>query len=348
VMIEPQLPSQGLIQQNQLWNILVVNNGDPISGSTVQLSFQEEGTGRKIFSAVSGPVYLPKGPSQLSVKDVGAVQYDYLSSSYSSLTASGGLLPIGRFIACYTLSETTVKAQQLLAQDCLPVTVEPFSPPQLASPADKAQVSSAYPVLSWIAPAPVTMFNNLTYKLTLTEVLNGQSPSEALQRNPLLFMEVGIKDIALTYPSSYNRLQEGKTYAWQIVAQNDNTYSAATDVWSFTMKSDSFSVVLDRAAYPHLQRGPASTNFVAQQKMKFSYNNEANDSALQANIYTYNNGINMPLFTQSVTLKRGMNFIDLDLSGIRGLKDGTIYVLEMVNGRQENWDLRFKYEPLKE
>jgi len=47
-------------------------------------------------------------------------------------------------------------------------------------------------------------------------------------------------------------------------------------------------------------------------------------------------------------LKRGMNFIDLDLSGIKGLRQGEVYVLEMVNGRKENWDLRFRYEPLNE
>jgi hypothetical protein len=42
-----------------------------------------------------------------------------------------------------------------------------------------------------------------------------------------------------------------------------------------------------------------------------------------------------------------VNFIDLDLTGVRGLTAGNVYVLEMVNGRKENWDLRFKYEPLQ-
>jgi hypothetical protein len=348
VMMEPQLPSQGLLQQNQLWNILVVNNGDAVSGGVLQLSFQEEGSGRKIFSAVSGPIYLPKGPSQLSVKDMGAVQYDYLSSSYSSVSSSGGLLPIGRFIACYTLLESTPKGQQLLAQDCLPLAVEPFSPPQLSNPGDGSEVSASYPLFSWIPPAPVNMFNNLTYKMMLTEVLHGQTPSEALQRNPLLFMEVGLKDVSLAYPSSYTGLQAGKTYAWQILAQNDNTYAAATPVWSFKMTIDTLSVLLDRAAYPHLQRGAGNTDFVVQQKMKFSYDNEANDSSLTARLYTYDGGLNRVVYTKGVTLKPGLNFIDLDLSGVRSLSAGTVYVLEMVNGRQENWDIRFKYQPATE
>ena len=40
VMMQPQLPAQGLIQQNQLWNILVINNGDPASDCIIQLNFQ--------------------------------------------------------------------------------------------------------------------------------------------------------------------------------------------------------------------------------------------------------------------------------------------------------------------
>jgi len=347
-MMEPQLPSQGLLQQNQLWNILVVNNGDPLTDCVIGLVFQEEGGGRKIFSAVTGPVNLPKGASQLSVKDMGAVQYDYLSSSYNSLTASAGLLPIGRFIACYSLLQPQRKAGSQLSQDCLPVAVEPFAPPQLAYPADKSEISTSYPVFNWIAPAPVGMFSNLNYKLILTEVKNGQSPSDAIQRNPVLFIQAGIKDIALPYPSSYTALQQGKTYAWQVIAQNDNTYTAVTEIWSFSVKADSFSVILDKAAYPHLQRGPAATHFIVQRKMKFSYENEADDSLLTAKVYTFNNQGNVLVSSKEIMLKRGMNFIDFDLDRSSGMKAGQVYVLEMVNSRKENWDLRFRYEPVSD
>ncbi|HWK02509.1 MAG TPA: hypothetical protein VNS58_02690 [Puia sp.] len=345
VMMQPQLPSQGLLQQNQLWNILVVNNGDPVNGGVIQLSFQEEGSGRKIFSAITGSFYLPRGASQLSVKDMGAIQYDYLSSSYSNLAISGGLLPAGRFIVCYNLLQNPLKNALLLSQDCLPVAVEPFSPPQLAYPADKSEIATSYPVFNWIAPAPVNMFTNLQYKLIVTEMKNGQSPADAIQRNPILFIQTGIKDMALPYPSSYLALQQGSSYAWQVIAQNDNTYMAVTEIWSFRVKNDSFSVVLDKAAYPHLQRGAASSHFIVQQKMKFSYDNEANDSLLTARVYAYTSQGNSMVFTRDLVLKRGMNFIDLDLTGARGLQKERVYVLEIMNSRKENWDLRFKYEP---
>jgi hypothetical protein len=40
-----------------------------------------------------------------------------------------------------------------------------------------------------------------------------------------------------------------------------------------------------------------------------------------------------------------MNFIDFTLDGTRGMQKGREYVLELVNSRNENWDLRFRYEP---
>ena len=346
IMMEPELPSQGLFQQSQLWNILIVNNSEAAMNCVIQLSFQEEGTGRKIFDGVTAPLFLAKGANQLTVKDVGSVHYDYLSSSYNSLAASAGLLPAGNFIACYNLvSASNLKSPAALSQDCLPVSVEPLSPPQLAYPTDKSAITTSYPVFNWVGPAPANIFSNLNYKLILTEVKPGQQPADAIQRNPLLFIQVGIRDLALPYPSSYAALQPGKTYAWQVIAQNDNTYSAMTEIWSFTVKTDSMTVLLDRAAYPHLQRGPSPSQFAVQKKMKFSYSNESNDSLLTAKVYAYNSQGNTVILSRDVVLKPGMNFIDFDLGSARGMQAGAVYVLEMVNSRKENWDLRFRYEP---
>jgi hypothetical protein len=347
VILEPQLPSQGLIQQAQLWNILVVNNGEPLQRASLQLSFQEDGNGRTIFMATVTNLFLPSGVSQLSSKDVGAVQYDYLSAG-GNTALSGGLLPVGRFVACYSLLPNGAKGMQAAAQDCVPVTVEPFAPPQLAYPADGSDVTTDYPVFSWLAPMPANMFSNLSYKMVLTEVRKGQSPADAIQRNPILFYRDGLRDLALAYPSSYVALQKGKTYAWQIIASNENNYSASTDIWSFNLKDDSISIVLDNASYPHLQRGAGSNHFIVHEKIKCSYDNEAGDSALQLNIYEYRNEGKTSLISRQVGLQRGLNFIDFSLGDQDRLLKGREYILEIVNGRNENWDLRFRYEPLNQ
>jgi hypothetical protein len=346
-ILEPQLPSQGLIQQAQLWNILVINNGEPLQGAVLQLSFQEDGSGRKIFTATTAALFIPSGVSQLSSRDVGSVHYDYLSSGID-MTSSGGLLPMGRFIACYSLMSNGAKGIQAISQDCLPVTVEPFAPPQLAYPENQSDITTDYPVFNWLAPAPAAMFTDLKYKIVLTEVKKGQRPADAIQRNPILFFRDGLRDPTLVYPSSYVALQKGKTYAWQVIASNGNAYSAATEIWSFNYKNDSVSIVLDNASYPHLQRGAGSGHFIVHEKIKFSYENEAGDSVLPVHVYQYNRQGNIALIERKVKLQRGLNFLDFDLGKGDRLDKGKEYVLEIVNGRKENWDLRFRYEPLNQ
>jgi hypothetical protein len=345
VLLQPQLPSQGLVQQSQLWNVLAVNNGEPLQGCIIQLSFQEEGTGRKIFMATTGPLFLSSGVSQVTQQQIGAVQYDYVAPGGNAVT-SGGLLPVGRFVACYSLLPNGSKTMQAASQVCVSLTVEPFAPPQLAYPADKSEISTDYPVFNWLPPMPADLFTDLRYKMVLTEVREGQSAADAIQRNPILFFRDGLKEVALAYPSSYVALQKGKTYAWQVVASNGQTYSAATEIWSFTRKDDSPAIVLDNASYPHLQRGAGSNHFVVHEKMKFSYENEAGDSLLTVKIYDYNDRGNAPLLSRQVAVQRGSNFIDFELGSSGRFQSGRDYVLEIVNGWKESWDLRFRYEPL--
>jgi hypothetical protein len=278
---------------------------------------------------------------------VGSVHYDYLSSNIN-MTSSGGLLPIGRFIACYSLVSNGAKGMQAVSQDCIPVTVEPFAPPQLAYPADQSDITTDYPVFNWLAPVPSATFTDLRYKIVLTEVKKGQNPADAIQRNPVLFFRDGLRDPALVYPSSYVALQKGKTYAWQVIASNENTYSASTEIWSFNLKDDSLAIVLDNASYPHLQRGVGSSHFIVHEKVKFSYENEAGDSVLPVNIYQYKSQGNISVTGKQVSLQRGLNFLDFDLGSEGRLQKGQEYVLEIINGRKENWDLKFRYEPLNQ
>lgn len=344
-ILQPQLPSQGLIQQNQLWNMLVINNGDPIRNCEIQLNFQDATTGALVFKGTTGPLYIPSGVTQISQKDIGGVNYEY-GSNAANIARTGGLLPIGQFNVCYSMLAGESKLSGIALPVCMPLTVQPFSPPQLAYPADRSTVETEYPVFSWIPPMPANMFSSLNFKFVLTEVNPGQNPVDALSRNPILFYREGIKDMAFPYPSSYVALEKGKTYAWQVIATNENTYSAATEVWSFSLKTDTLYVLLDSAAYPHLKRGAGSNHFVTHDKMKFSYDNEAGDTSVMINIYPAENEHSAPVLTREIKLQRGLNFIDFEIDGASGFSSGQEYKLEIINGWKENWDLKFRYQPL--
>jgi hypothetical protein len=340
VLLEPQLPSQGIVQQIQLWNVMMINNENGPIQANLQMTFQEEAGGSILFKGSTSAISIPKGASQFNSGNLGVIHYEYFGG-YGAGSNNGGLLPVGRFVVCYSLIGKEVN----INPECLPLTVEPFSPPELIYPENNGVIHTTYPVLNWLAPMPVNMFSNLNYKLVITAVQNGQAPKVAIQRNPLLYVLDQIRQTSYVYPSSYVALEQGKTYAWQIIAQNGTTYSQATDVWSFTVAKDSIAISSDASSYPHLTRGAGAALFYASEKIKFSYENEAGDSIITVKLYTAEGPSGQTLNEVPVHLNRGINFIDLDLGSFKKLLPGNVYVLELINGRKEEWDLRFKYEP---
>ena len=344
IIIEPQVPSQGIVQQSQLWNLLIINNTSDAIHGVIQISFQQANGGAKVFNATSGELFIPKGATQITSGNAGAVRYDYFNSSGSG-AGTGGMLPIGQYSVCYNLTLDENKAIGMPSMDCIPITVEPFSPPQLVFPENNSVQSTSYPVLSWLPPMPLNMFTDLNYKLIISEVYDGQAPSIAIQRNPLLFVQGQIKQNSYVYPSSFVALKPGKTYAWQIIAQNGNTYSQATEVWSFIIRKDSLPVLRDDASYPHLQRGAGSSIFEVSEKIKFSYENEAGDSLVTIRLLQMNGSSQLLLNDVPVHLMRGINFIDISPVSFTRLVEGQDYLLEFTNGWKERWSLKFRYAP---
>ncbi len=234
ITVSIQLPPAGLIQKDQLWNLVLVNNGSTAIDANVLMSLQDAVTGQNVLSAGSRNINLNKGVKVLSVQDVQPIQY-----TYGSATISGSYLPLGSYIACYTVSTNVGEKVQVLADECARVNINPLSPPILNSPSDKSELSITYPQLSWTPPAPIDMFDNLNYDVAVAEVMQGQSPTEAILYNTPVYVKSYIKTPYENYPSSYSRLEPGKTYAWQVIAKNGLSYSAATEVWTFNIKKDS-------------------------------------------------------------------------------------------------------------
>ncbi len=92
-----------------------------------------------------------------------------------------------------------------------------YSYPKLLYPQTQVRLHEAYPTFSWIKVWP--MPNPFVYDLKVVEVLAGQTPEAAILSNPAWYMQKGISSNLLLYPVTAPILQEGKKYAWQVVAQ---------------------------------------------------------------------------------------------------------------------------------
>ncbi len=236
VTISLQVPPTGVMQKSQLWNMVLVNTSETPLRLYVGLSLLSAKDNRPVMTATTRAFILAKGAKQLSLSEISPIQYNFLSSVFDVDRSPDGLLPIGNYKACYTVYRTEKTEQTPLAEDCLPVEVQPLSPPLLNTPADADTISTPYPQFTWLPAIPVNLFSNLNYDLILVEVLPGQTKGEAIQKNLPLFNMGYCKTPFNNYPASNKSLDTGRLYAWKIIAKNEDDFVAESETWTFRIK----------------------------------------------------------------------------------------------------------------
>lgn len=231
--ISVQLPPGGFVQKSQLWNLILVNNREDVTDVNIKMSLQNALTGEVVLSANSGNIIIRKGVKVITDRDAQPITYNYNNPDLAR-----AYLPMGSYIACYRAYFTGAKGEEPLGDECIRINIDPLSPPLLNTPADKSEIETPYPQFTWMPPTPFDMFTSLSYEISVCEVKEGQKPVEAIQYNMPVYTRVNLTQPTNIYSSSFEKLEEGKTYAWQVAAVNGMNYSAKTEVWSFTVKKN--------------------------------------------------------------------------------------------------------------
>jgi hypothetical protein len=231
-----------------------------------------------------------------------------------------------------------------LAEDCIPVEVQPLSPPLLNAPADGAVVETPYPQFTWLPPMPVNLFSNLKYQLIVAEVLPGQSSGKAIQQNMPVYNANNGNIPFNNYPASNKSLDTGRLYAWRIVVKNENDFITQSDVWTFRIRKPQVQISQqDGNAYVKLEKGPEVGYVQCKGSLRFAYNNDAGDTVLPYTLTDAGEGRGNIVKTDSVSVQRGQNFIELDFLNKGNLSTGKVYLLQIINSRKETWGIKFTY-----
>jgi len=249
-----QVPPTGIMLKSQLWNMALINTGNSAVNVTIELTLLSVKDNQPVMRAVSRTLQLNKGTNQITGKEVAPVGYDYLSPVFNTDRDPNGFLPVGRYKACYTIVQLR-HGDAPLTEDCLPVEVQPVSPPQLNTPADTSTLETAYPQFSWLPPLPLNLFSDLTYDMLVVEVLPGQGSYEAIQQNIPLYNISRYKDQANLYPASNAPLDTGRVYAWRVIAKNEDEFISQSEVWTFKL-----------ASHTHVEPKPSDGNYISLKK----------------------------------------------------------------------------------
>ncbi|WP_440135486.1 hypothetical protein [Chitinophaga sancti] len=340
VSMTVQLPPTGVMQKAQLWNILLVSASSSQTVVHLELRITDAQNNQPILTGVSRAITLNKGAKQIQAGDVTPVTYEYLSSAADR--SANGLLTAGSYIACYSLIQSTGDASNVVAENCLPFNVEPVAPPLLNTPADLSIVEGNLPQFSWLPPAPLSIFSDLNYDVTIVELRRGQSPAEAIQQNIPVYRSAHNKTQFLNYPVSAEALDTSKKYAWTVIANNGNQFAAQTDIWTFKIKGVvPEATISTQGAYIQLKKGLDVAQFSSNGTLQIGYNNDAGDTTVKYEIVALYNK-NAIVKSGTLSLSRGQNLLQVTLDA-GSMTSGQRYLFHLLNGRNEYWNAKFVY-----
>ncbi|MBL7707646.1 MAG: hypothetical protein JNJ86_01170 [Chitinophagaceae bacterium] len=334
VVVNVQLPAGGMVQKDQLWNLVVVNNVAEVNEATISLDLQDAVTGQTVLSAGSRTFVLSKGVKVFNIKDVQPVQYNFLSSELN-----GNYIPLGSYVAFYRVIKKTLKGQEPLGDECVRVSVNPLSPPLLNTPFDRAILQTNYPQFSWLPPAPTEMFSDLNYELVVTEIMPGQSPTEAVLYNTPVYANHNLARPFEILPSSFSVLKTGQPYAWRVTARNGFNYAAQTEVWSFVIEKP---VVTDPgtagSSYLLLKNSNDNpgTGIVEEKELLIKYYSFDKEHEAAVKIFTVD-GQKVQVVKQKILY--GDNFLRLQLN--HQFESGKTYQVEITDMQKNKYTTRF-------
>jgi hypothetical protein len=336
-----QVPPAGVLVKNQLWNLVLVNSGNANLLVQVNLVLQDVQTNQPVITATSAPITLSKGARQLQMRDVSPVQYTYSIPAAKVDMDPNGMLPAGRYLACYSVRSID-KGNFTLVENCIPVNVDPLSPPLLNTPADEDKLMTPYPQFTWLPPTPIGLFNDLGYAIIVVEVLPGQGKADAVQQNIPLNASVYTKDLFWNYPASTRSLDTGKVYAWRVVAMNTGKAVALSDIWTFRVTKNSPTVEVEKPSpFVEVKRTQDAVIAATGNVLRITYDNAAADSSIKYTITSIEEPGNPVVQEGSLVVQYGQNQLQVPLRSNRKIQSNKVYLFRFVSSRNESWTVKF-------
>jgi hypothetical protein len=347
VIVNPQLPQQGVLLKSQLWNLSIIKTGNTNISIVIEMTFTDIANGQRVFIGTSKTLLLNQQVTQIQQTDVTPVSYNILNNSYNVDNSQDGFLPVGQFEVCYAILELTTEGTEKIAESCDGVEIEPISPPLLVFPENETISDLTRPFFTWLPPLPISAFSNLTYDISVVELSALQTPADAIDQNLPLYSESNLSNNFCAYPASLPELDTSKTYAWQISAHSTNNAISKSEVWAFRIRMyalDTALVKIDGFFSP-MRRIDDASYITTTGKLRIEYLHELNDSLVYFNYFDLSNNHRDPVFTSPLELSVdvGKNFKLLSFDNFTGIIDKHFYLLAITNSKGEKRYLKFQY-----
>ncbi|WP_343670455.1 hypothetical protein [Chitinophaga sp.] len=264
------------------------------------------------------------------------------TNKLATVIRQSGYFPEGDYEYCFQLYEGVNHNNELLAEQCFSYELEPFSNMQLIQPYDEDKICDKRPSFNWQPLIPAV--NGVEYRLLLVEVKDRQQPVEALRMNLAIINQRQIPMPMLLYPSIANELVEGKQYAWQVSAYQNDLVLAQSEIWSFTVDCEKDSTKLPAEAFRNIEDLTKGNFYIARGQLLFSLQNTYAATDLVYSIRCLTKPEQAIKKLPVIPIAGGYNQVVIDLSDNSSFKDGYYYIMDVTLPDGTRKQLRFIYK----
>ncbi|SFW66845.1 hypothetical protein [Chitinophaga sancti] len=325
---------------NNISQVRISNTGSAVTAN-LRIVVSEASVGTVVTIDIPQFQLLP-GTSAVPPGAVYQAAVTFGNTKISTVIRQSGYFPSGDYEYCFQLFEGVSHNSELLAEQCFNYELEPFSNMRLIQPYDEDKICDKRPTFNWQPLIPA--INGAQYRLSLVEVKDRQQPIEALRMNLAIVNQRDIPMPMLLYPSIANELVEGKQYAWQVTAYQNDLILAQSEIWSFTVDCEKDSTKLPVEAFRSIEDLSRGNFYIARGQLLFGVTNTYAATDLNYSIRCLTKPDQAVKKLPAVQIVRGYNQVVIDLTDNNSFKDGYYYIMDVNLPDGTRKQLRFIYK----
>lgn len=272
-------------------------------------------------------------------------QYDYSSVALKELFELYKKLPQGIYEYCvavkpdYNVNETVPGP---VYDECVYHKSEDIFLIDLVDPGNDAKIYEYNPMLNWAVNYPFA--SELTYRLRVTEIKQGQNTAAAISRNNPVYEERNLRQLSQIYPVYGKPLQKNQPYAWTVDAYYKGILLGGAEPWKFTIIEDSLLNGLPHESYfVDIRKEKDAAIYYAVGKLKLKYVlDEKLQDVLTVSLTTKSGNV-IKLKEKTLTAVQGDNRYEIDLKEEVSLTHLGNYQFTITNEKGEQFILPVKY-----
>lgn len=346
----PQPIAGFLISSDDLVSFNVIHGSSQKVNVSFEIDVTMSGQGMVLQMETSNHVISP-GTNVFNRANVNIVKKRYLNQDVSAYESVSKSLPIGNYEYCIRIicrDESSVCEESLQYEQvqtrCEPFNIIGTTPLMLNTPKDEDVIKELRPNFTWIPPMPIGNAQEVTYSLTLVELISDQTGEEGIQKNRPLHKQEGIPSISLAFPSTLDDLKPGHKYAWRVEAFFNKLNIGTSEVWEFEIfkpEEPPKYIQLSKSANSSLYR------FKSHEELYFVYKGEYSNDEFSISIFNTevnktieNVLIDVDLRESGSSTSEGLNTYVIRLAELN--LDPANYTLELVNNKGIKYECKIK------